>query len=106
MADDGVVPTKALEMPTPVIVATMAVTNRTIVQGRRLAECKSFISRTVGTAHYARPSNTQRVWRFCVNTPHRSEEWVSFLRTEGFWSLRYRRDVRGGPPMPAVMRSE
>ena len=67
-ADDEVVPTNAVETPTPETAATIAATTSAIAHGRRLAECKSFISRTVARADYVRPSNAHRNCRFFVIT--------------------------------------
>ena len=44
VADDGVVPTKAVEIPTPETVAIITATSATTVRRRYFVECKSFIS--------------------------------------------------------------
>jgi hypothetical protein len=68
VADDGVVPTKAVEIPTPVTVAITKATDIATVRKRRLVECMSFIRITVTTASYAKPSNSKRNCNCCVTT--------------------------------------
>jgi hypothetical protein len=68
VADDGVVPRNAVEIPTPETVAITTATVNATVRRRYLVECKSFIRRTVTTTSYPNPSNGTRKCNFLVTT--------------------------------------
>jgi hypothetical protein len=69
VADEVVVPTIVVEMPTPETVAIKTAADSTTARGRNLFECKSFIRRTVTSAGYLYPSATTRESNIIVINP-------------------------------------